>query len=78
MAIAVMGDDDESTSSLILRLGSLGFDAIHARAGSRAFARVLDAADIILCASLDDAEDFVVHSWPCAHVGGADVDKQID
>ncbi len=56
MAIAVMGDDDESTSSLILRLGSLGFDAIHARAGSRAFARVLDAADIILCGSLDDAE----------------------
>ena len=54
MAIAVMGDD-ESTSSLILRLGSLGFDAIHAKRGSRAFARVLEAADVILCASIDQA-----------------------
>ena len=56
MAIAVMGDDDESTSSLILRLGSLGFDAIHARARSRAFGRVLEAADIILCTSVEQAE----------------------
>ena len=50
MAIAVMGDD-ESASSLILRLSSLGFDAIYARRGSRAFAKVLEAADLILCAS---------------------------
>ena len=55
MAIAVMGDDDAPTSSLILRLGSLGFDAIHAKAGSRAFARVLEAADVILCTSLEQA-----------------------
>ena len=54
MAIAVMGDD-ESTSSLILRLGTLGFDAVHARRGSRAFARVLEAADVILCFSLEQA-----------------------
>lgn len=52
MTIAVMGDDDESTSSLILRLTSLGFDAIHAKRGSRAFARVLEASDVIVC---DDA-----------------------
>ena len=44
MAIAVMGDDDESTSSLILRLDGLGFEAIHARTASRAFGRVLEAA----------------------------------
>ena len=50
MAIAVMGDD-ESASSLILRLSSLGFDAIYARRGSRAFAKVLEAAELILCAS---------------------------
>lgn len=55
MAIAVMGDDAESTSSLILRLSSLGFDAIHAKHGSRAFARVLEAADVILCTSLEQA-----------------------
>ena len=50
MAIAVMGDD-ESASSLILRLSSLGLDAIYARRGSRAFAKVLEAADLILCTS---------------------------
>ena len=50
MAIAVMGDD-ESASSLILRLSSLGFDAIYARRGSRAFAKILEAAELILCAS---------------------------
>lgn len=55
MAIAVMGDVDESTSSLILRLGGLGFDAVHARRGSRAFARVLEAADVILCFGLEEA-----------------------
>ena len=54
MAIAVMGDD-ESTSSLILRLGTLGFDAVHARRGSRAFARVLEAADVIVCFGLEQA-----------------------
>jgi len=46
--------DDESASSLILRLSSLGFDAIHARRGSRAFAKVLEAADLILCPSVED------------------------
>ena len=56
MAIAVMGDDDEWTSSLIVRLSSLGFDAIHAREGSRAFARVLEASDVILCTSVRHAE----------------------
>lgn len=55
MAIAVMGDDDESTSSLILRLGRLGFDAIHAKRGSRVFAKALEAADVILCPSIDQA-----------------------
>ena len=55
MAIAVMGDDDESTSSLILRLGRLGFDAIHARRESGAFARVLEAADIVVCSSIEAA-----------------------
>lgn len=55
MAIAVMGDDDESTSSLILRLGRLGFDAVHARRGSRAFAKALEAADVILCTSVEQA-----------------------
>ena len=55
MAIAVMGDDDESTSSLILRLSRLGFDAIHAKRGSRAFARVLEDSDVIVCGSVDHA-----------------------
>ncbi len=55
MAIAVMGDDDESTSSLVLRLSGLGFDAVHARRGSRAFARVLEAADVIVCFGLEEA-----------------------
>lgn len=55
VAIAVMGDDDGTTSSLILRLSALGFDAIPARRESRAFARVLEAADIILCDSVDQA-----------------------
>ncbi|MCY4060225.1 MAG: SpoIIE family protein phosphatase, partial [Gammaproteobacteria bacterium] len=58
MAIAVMGDD-ESASSLILRLSSLGFDAIYARRGSRAFAKVLEAADLILCASPGEVADTV-------------------
>ena len=58
MAIAVMGDDD-FTSSLILRLGRLGFDAIPARRGRGAFARVLEGADVILCASLAAARDGV-------------------
>ena len=58
MAIAVMGDD-ESASSLILRLSSLGFDAIYARRGSRAFAKVLEAADLILCASPSEVADTV-------------------
>ena len=58
MAIAVMGDD-ESASSLILRLSSLGFDAIYARRGSRAFAKVLEAADLILCASPHEVADTV-------------------
>ncbi|MCY3620640.1 MAG: SpoIIE family protein phosphatase [Gammaproteobacteria bacterium] len=58
MAIAVMGDD-ESASSLILRLSSLGFDAIYARRGSRAFAKVLEAADLILCASPREVADTV-------------------
>ena len=58
MAIAVMGDDD-FTSSLILRLGRLGFDAIPARRGRAAFARVLEGAEVILCAALADAEDGV-------------------
>ena len=58
MAIAVMGDD-EFTSSLILRLSSLGFDAIPARRGQRAFARVLEGADVVVCASLADAKDGV-------------------
>ena len=58
MAIAVMGDD-ESASSLILRLSSLGFDAIYARRGSRAFAKVLEAADLILCASPCEVADTV-------------------
>lgn len=44
--------DDESASSLILRLSSLGFDAIHARRGSRAFVKVLEAADLILCPTI--------------------------
>ena len=55
MAIAVMGDDDEHTSSLILRLSRLGFDAIHAKRGSRAFAKVLEDSDVILCGSVDHA-----------------------
>ncbi len=46
--------DDESASSLILRLSSLGFDAIHARRASRAFAKVLEAADLIVCGSTDE------------------------
>ena len=58
MAIAVMGDD-ESASSLILRLSSLGFDAIYARRGSRAFAKVLEAADLILCATCGEVADTV-------------------
>lgn len=58
MAIAVMGDD-ESASSLILRLSSLGFDAIYARRGSRAFAKVLEAAELILCASPGEVADTV-------------------
>ena len=58
MAIAVMGDD-ESASSLILRLSSLGFDAIYARRGSRAFAKVLEAADLILCTSPREVADTV-------------------
>ena len=58
MAIAVMGDDD-FTSSLILRLSRLGFDAIPARRRQRAFVRVLEGADVILCANLADAEDGV-------------------
>ncbi|MDE0659466.1 MAG: SpoIIE family protein phosphatase [Gammaproteobacteria bacterium] len=58
MAIAVMGDD-ESASSLILRLSSLGFDAIYARRGSRAFAKVLEAAELILCASPREIADTV-------------------
>ena len=58
MAIAVMGDD-ESASSLILRLSSLGFDAIYARRGSRAFAKVLEAADLILCATPREVADTV-------------------
>ena len=56
MAIAVMGDDDEFTSSLILRLSGLGFDAIHAKRGSRAFVRVLEASDVIVCSSIKQAE----------------------
>lgn len=44
-----MGADDDTTSSLILRLSALGFDAIHARRGSRVFVKVLEAADVILC-----------------------------
>lgn len=56
MAIAVMGDD-EFASSLILRLSRLGFDAIPARRGQRAFARVLEGADVILGAALADAKD---------------------
>ena len=55
MAIAVMGDDDESTSSLIQRLSRLGFDAIHAKRGSRAFARILEDSDVIVCRSVDHA-----------------------
>ncbi len=55
VAIAVMGDDDGTTSSLILRLGALGFDAIPARRESRAFAKVLEAADIILCDRVEQA-----------------------
>ena len=55
MAIAVMGDDDES-SSLILQLSSLGFDAIHAKRGSRAFARVLEASDVIVCGDIAQAQ----------------------
>ena len=51
--------DDESASSLILRLSSLGFDAIYARRGSRAFAKVLEAADLILCASPHEVADTV-------------------
>ena len=58
MAIAVMGDD-ESASSLILRLSSLGLDAIYARRGSRAFAKVLEAADLILCTSPGEVADTV-------------------
>ena len=58
MAIAVMGDD-EFASSLILRLSRLGFDAIPARRGQRAFARVLEGADVIFCPSLADAKDGV-------------------
>ena len=58
MAIAVIGDDD-FTSSLILRLSRLGFDAIPARRGSRAFSRVLEGADVVVCASLRDAKDGV-------------------
>ncbi len=73
MAIAVMGDDD-FTSSLILRLSRLGFDAIPARRGQRAFARVLEGADVIFCASLADAQDGVASAgrvpapfvWMCA------------
>ena len=53
MAIAVMGDDDESTSSLIQRLSRLGLDAIHAKRGSRAFATVLEDSDVIVCRSVD-------------------------
>ena len=55
MTIAVMGDDDESTSSLIQRLSRLGFDAIHAKRGSRAFAKVLEDSDVIVCGSVDHA-----------------------
>ena len=58
MAIAVMGDD-ESASSLILRLSSLGLDAIYARRGSRAFAKVLEVADLILCTSPGEVADTV-------------------
>ena len=58
MAIAVMGDDD-FTSSLILRLSRLGFDAIPARRGQGAFARVLEGADVVVCASFTDAKDGV-------------------
>ncbi len=54
MAIAVMGDD-ETASSLILRLGDLGFDTIHARRGWRAFGTVLGTADVILCESISEA-----------------------
>ncbi len=54
MAIAVMGDESFA-SSLIPRLARLGFDAIHARRGGRAFARVLEAADVILCVSIEQA-----------------------
>ena len=55
MAIAVMGDDAESTSSLILRLSRLGFNAVHAKRGSGAFAKALEAADVILCNSVEQA-----------------------
>lgn len=55
MAIAVMGDDDESTSSLIQRLSRLGFDAIHAKRGSRTFAKVLEDSDVIVCGFADHA-----------------------
>ena len=58
MAIAVMGDD-EFTSALILRLSRLGFDALPARRRRRAFARVLEGADVIVCASLADARTAV-------------------
>ena len=55
MAIAVMGADD-FTSSLILRLSRLGFNAVPARRGRGTFARVLEGADVIVCLSLADAE----------------------
>ena len=55
MAIAVMGDDEDA-SSLILRLSRLGFDAIHAKRGSRAFARVLEVSDVIVCGSTQQAQ----------------------
>ena len=58
-----MGDDVESTASLILRLGTLGFDAVHARRGGRAFAQVLEAADVILCSDPAQAAE------GCAAVG---------
>lgn len=79
MAIAVMGDDD-FTSSLILRLSRLGFDAIPARHGQRTFARVLEGADVILCASLADARHGVASTgrvstpfvWMCPALPNAD------